>query len=134
MPEQIQPIRQTSMERAPPGARKLTEFVDWAERLIRATYLALGPDLQYAQSIMTVDDSAVVYARDLLRLGNIDEASQIAEAEIARVSDCGDTDVLWRARFIRAEILSMRGTPRQLSGIWIPWLRLRTMCPRWLLS
>ena len=39
----------------------------------------------------------------------IDEAGQIAEAEIARVSDCGDSTALWRARFIRAEILSMRG-------------------------
>jgi len=50
-----------------------------------------------------------MHARDLLRLGMIDEAGRIAEAEIARVSDNGDTAALWSARFIRAEILSMRG-------------------------
>lgn len=55
------------------------------------------------------EDSAVVRSRELLRLGDIDGSSQIAEAEVARVEDHGDTTTLWRARFIRAEILSMRG-------------------------
>ena len=53
--------------------------------------------------------SAVVRSRELLRLGDIEAAGEIAEAEISRLADQGDTVELWRARFIRAEILSMKG-------------------------
>jgi tetratricopeptide (TPR) repeat protein len=50
-----------------------------------------------------------IIARRLLRLGNIDEASRVAEAAIARLGDIGNTRNVWRLRFIRAEIMGTRG-------------------------
>jgi tetratricopeptide (TPR) repeat protein len=48
-------------------------------------------------------------ARDLMRLGDLDRASEIAEAEIQRVGDQGNTTELWRFRFVRAQVLEARG-------------------------
>jgi hypothetical protein len=38
-----------------------------------------------------MENSAHKLARDLLRLGELNEASRIAEDEIRRVDDCGNT-------------------------------------------
>jgi tetratricopeptide (TPR) repeat protein len=56
-----------------------------------------------------MDETKYTSARDLFRIGKLDEASQAAEAEIERVSDFGNTAELWRARFVRADVLSTRG-------------------------
>jgi hypothetical protein len=48
-------------------------------------------------------------ARDLMRLGDVDGASKIAETEIQRAGDQGNSIELWRLRFIRAEVLEAHG-------------------------
>jgi cob(I)alamin adenosyltransferase len=48
-------------------------------------------------------------ARNLMRLGDLDGASEIAEAEIERVGDRGDTTAIWRLRFARAQVLEAHG-------------------------
>jgi tetratricopeptide (TPR) repeat protein len=48
-------------------------------------------------------------ARDLMRLGDLDGASKIAEEEIQRAGDQGNTTELWRFRFVRAQILEVHG-------------------------
>jgi tetratricopeptide (TPR) repeat protein len=52
-------------------------------------------------------------ARDLLRLGNLDDANRIAEAEIQRIGDHGNTSELWPFRFIRALVLDAHGHVEQ---------------------
>ena len=56
-----------------------------------------------------MEQSAVNQARDLLRLGDLDGARRIAEEEIQRTDDAANTTDLWRLRFVRAQVLSMRG-------------------------
>lgn len=58
---------------------------------------------------MTDEKPATVRALELLRLGDLDGAHRIAEDVIGRVADQGDAVDLWRARFIRTEIMSIRG-------------------------
>jgi tetratricopeptide (TPR) repeat protein len=48
-------------------------------------------------------------ARDLMRLGDLDGASKIVEAEIDRVGDQGNTTALWHFRFVRAQVEEARG-------------------------
>ncbi len=56
-----------------------------------------------------MENSAAKLARDLLRLDNLEGASRIAEDEIGRVDDHGNTLEIWRLRFVRAEIMRLRG-------------------------
>ena len=51
------------------------------------------------------EQSAHEVARGLMRLGDLDGASKIAEAEIQRLGDKSYTTELWRLRFIRAEVI-----------------------------
>jgi len=44
-----------------------------------------------------------------MRLGDLDGASKIAEAEIQRASDRGNATELWRLRFVRAQVLEAHG-------------------------
>ncbi|HZW95440.1 MAG TPA: tetratricopeptide repeat protein [Candidatus Eremiobacteraceae bacterium] len=53
--------------------------------------------------------SILEHTRDLVRLGDLDRAGQIAEAEIERVEDRGSTAELWQFRFVKAEALRGRG-------------------------
>jgi tetratricopeptide (TPR) repeat protein len=53
--------------------------------------------------------SAHEAARELLRLGDLNGASRIAEAEGRRLGDKGNTTELWRLRFIRAEVMDAHG-------------------------
>src|SRR4030081_2525057 len=48
-------------------------------------------------------------AHELMRLGDLDGASKIAEEEIQRVGDQGNTTELWRFRFVRVQVLGARG-------------------------
>jgi tetratricopeptide (TPR) repeat protein len=52
-------------------------------------------------------------AIDLLRLDDLDGASRIAEAELARFSDKGNSTEVWAARFVRAEVLRLKGRTQQ---------------------
>src|SRR5689334_10118231 len=52
-------------------------------------------------------------ARDLLRLDDLEGANDIAEAGIERVADQGNDSELWRLRFVRAEVMRLRGKPEQ---------------------
>ncbi len=56
-----------------------------------------------------METSADKLARDLLRLDDLDGASRIAEDETGRVKDHGNSAEVWRLRFIRAEIMRLRG-------------------------
>jgi tetratricopeptide (TPR) repeat protein len=56
-----------------------------------------------------MEESPKHRARNLLRLGDLEAAARIAEAEIQRVGDRGNTNDLWKFRFIRADILQMHG-------------------------
>lgn len=49
------------------------------------------------------------HARDLLWLDDLDGASRVAEDEICRLGDRGNTAEIWHLRFIRAEIMRLRG-------------------------
>ena len=56
--------------------------------------------------VLTVtEQSAHELARGLMRLGDLNGASRIAEAEIQRLGDQNNTAEIWRLRFIRAEVL-----------------------------
>jgi tetratricopeptide (TPR) repeat protein len=55
------------------------------------------------------DQTTYKLARDSLRLGDLDKASRIAEAEIQRLEGSVNSNELWRSRFIRAEILVLCG-------------------------
>ncbi len=55
------------------------------------------------------EQSAHELARGLMRLGDLDGASEIAEAEIQRLGDKGNTAELWRLRFIRSEVIDAHG-------------------------
>ncbi len=48
-------------------------------------------------------------APDLQRLGDLDAANKIAEAEIQRLGDKDNSTELWRFRFIRADVLNAHG-------------------------
>lgn len=52
-------------------------------------------------------------ARNLLRLDDLDGADSIAEVEIGKVADQGSTLCLWQHRFVRAEIVRLRGKPEE---------------------
>jgi hypothetical protein len=56
-----------------------------------------------------MEDPADKLPRDLLRLDDLDGASRIAEDEIWRVEDQGSNPEIWRLRFVRAEIMRLRG-------------------------
>lgn len=56
-----------------------------------------------------MDESPEARSRVLLRLGDIDGASRLADGEIDRIADTGNTNGLWKIRFVRAEILALRG-------------------------
>jgi tetratricopeptide (TPR) repeat protein len=56
-----------------------------------------------------MEDFADKLARDLLRLDDLDGASRIAEDELGRVEDRGNNPETWRLRFVRAEIIRLRG-------------------------
>jgi tetratricopeptide (TPR) repeat protein len=47
--------------------------------------------------------------RDLMRLGNVDEARKIAEEEIDRIGSEANTNETWRLRFIKAETSDTHG-------------------------
>lgn len=55
-----------------------------------------------------MEESATSQARDFLRLGKVNEARSIVEAEIKRISDDSASEV-WPMRFLRAQILALRG-------------------------
>jgi len=55
------------------------------------------------------EKSAFEVARRLMRIGDLDGASRIAEAEIQRLGDKDNTTELWRLRFIRAEVIDAHG-------------------------
>ena len=52
-------------------------------------------------------------AHDLLRLDDLDRANYIAETEIQKVADQGNGAELWELRFVRAEVMRLRGKPEQ---------------------
>src|SRR6266446_1755590 len=56
-----------------------------------------------------MEDSSDKPARGLLRLDDLDGASRIAEDELGRVKDYGNAAQIWRLRFVRAEIMRLRG-------------------------
>jgi len=56
-----------------------------------------------------MEDFADKQARDLLRLDELDGASRIVEDELGRVEDQGNNPEIWRLRFVRAEIMRLRG-------------------------
>ncbi len=56
-----------------------------------------------------METSADKLARDLLRLDDLDGASRVAEDEIRRVEDHGGNPEIWRFRFVRADIMRLRG-------------------------
>src|SRR5258708_8465640 len=56
-----------------------------------------------------METSADKLARDLLRLDDLDGASRVTEDEIRRVEDHGGNPEIWRFRFVRAEIMRLRG-------------------------
>ncbi len=58
-----------------------------------------------------MDESPARLARELLHLDDLDGADHIAEGEIARVADRGNGAELWQLRFVRAEIMRLRGKP-----------------------
>jgi hypothetical protein len=70
---------------------------------------AAGILLTVDEASAAMENSAHKLARDLLRLGELNEASRIAEDEIRRVDDCGNTTEIWQHRFIRTEIMRSCG-------------------------
>lgn len=49
----------------------------------------------------------------LLRVDDLDGAASIVEVELERIGDQGMTPSLWQLRFIRADILRLRGKPEE---------------------
>lgn len=62
-----------------------------------------------------MEESPHVRARDLLRLGELQEANRIVESEIRRIADQGNTNELWKLRFIRSRILVTQGQVEEAS-------------------
>jgi hypothetical protein len=56
-----------------------------------------------------MEESGHILAYHLLILGDLEGAERTAGAHIQRVGDSGNTNDLWKARFVRAEVLATRG-------------------------
>jgi tetratricopeptide (TPR) repeat protein len=56
-----------------------------------------------------MENSADKLAADLLRIDDLDGASRIVEEELGRVEDNGNIPNIWQLRFVRAEIMRLRG-------------------------
>jgi hypothetical protein len=60
-----------------------------------------------------MDKSPSELARDLLHLDDLDGANRIAEAQIERGGDRGNGGKIWCLRFVRAEVMRLRGEPEK---------------------
>jgi len=58
---------------------------------------------------VVTEQSVHEVAQGLMRLGDLDGASKVAEAELQRLGDGGDTTELWHLRFIRAQVIDAHG-------------------------
>jgi tetratricopeptide (TPR) repeat protein len=56
-----------------------------------------------------LEQSVEELARDLIRMGDLDDANKLVETEIERVGDRNNATELWRLRVIRAQALEARG-------------------------
>lgn len=65
--------------------------------------------VEFFRISQSMKKSAVEHARDLLWLDDLDGASRVAEDEICRFGDKGNTAEIWQFRFIRSEIIRLRG-------------------------
>src|SRR5712691_6496787 len=59
--------------------------------------------------VSPMENSSDKLARDLFRLDDLDGASRIVEDELGRVEDQGNSREIWLLRFVRAEIMRLRG-------------------------
>jgi tetratricopeptide (TPR) repeat protein len=56
-----------------------------------------------------MEESATRQARELLRIGDMESARKVVDCGIEQFEDDVNTSELWRLRFMRAQILSLRG-------------------------
>ena len=56
-----------------------------------------------------MEESSYPRACDLIRLGQLDEANAIVDAEIQRVASQGNSNELWKLRFLTSRILAIKG-------------------------